>query len=158
MLALESRPIQPGEGHAAGRALLAEIYRKLTGKAMPPIAVEERGKPCFAEGSIRFSISHTDRHVFCALSDKPIGIDAEEQDRQIRPELAEKILSTPEKERFLAATDQREALLRLWVLKEAAAKCTGEGINGYPNKTDFRPDDPRIQMIDGCFVAVIEEN
>lgn len=158
MLALESRSIQKGEGHAAGRALLAEMYRKLTGEALPPIAVAERGKPCFTQGGIHFSISHTKTHVFCALSDKPIGIDAEPCDRAIRRSLAAKILSPREQERLQAAADPQAALLRLWVLKEAAAKCTGEGLRGYPNHTDFSPDDLRVQVIDGCFVAVIEED
>ena len=153
---LEGRPIRKGEGHAAGRALLMEMYQRKTGEEMPPIAIGRRGKPYFTRGDLHFSISHTDRHVFCALSERPIGIDAEEQDRAIRPELAAKILSPGEQRRLAAAADPREALLRLWVLKEAAAKATGEGLRGYPNQTDFSPDDPRIQVIDGCFVAMIE--
>ena len=45
-------------------------------------------------------------------------------------------------------------LLRLWVLKEAAAKLSGEGLRGYPNHTDFSPEDPRLREIDGCIVAI----
>jgi len=157
MLALEGRSIRSGQGHEAGRALLSEMYLRLTGQPMPSIAIGERGKPYFTEGGIHFSISHTKAHVFCALSDRPIGIDAEEQDREVRPELADKILSEAEKRRYLAASDPRQALLRLWVLKEAAAKRSGEGLRGYPNQTDFHPDDPRVQVRNGCFVAVIEE-
>ena len=71
--------------------------------------------------------------------------------------LAEKILSPAEKVRYNAATDKRRALLTFWVLKEAAAKCSGEGLRGYPNHTDFSPDDPRVTEIDGCLVAIIEE-
>ena len=44
-----------------------------------------------------------------------------------------------------------------WVLKEAAAKLTGEGIKGYPNQTDFDLTDPRVQQLCGCLVAVVEE-
>ena len=40
--------------------------------------------------------------------------------------------------------------------KEAAAKLSGEGLRGYPNHTNFSLDDPRVQQIDGCLVAVIE--
>ena len=85
------------------------------------------------------------------------GLDAEEADREINLRLAEKILSPPEKERFDAAADRREALLRLWVLKEAAAKLSGEGLRGYPNHTDFSPDDPAIMELEGCFVALLTE-
>ena len=86
-----------------------------------------------------------------------MGLDAEEADREINLRLAEKILSAPEKERFDAAEDKREALLRLWVLKESYAKFTGRGIGDYLKATDFSPNDPRIRMIDGCYVAVFTE-
>ena len=140
-------------GHDAGRALLKKMYEACFGAPMPEIAVTPRGKPYFPGEPVHFSISHTKKHAFCVLSDQPVGIDAEEVDRDIRPELAEKILSPTEKERY---DNQKETLLRFWVLKEAAAKCSGEGLQGYPNHTDFSPDDPRISVIDGCFVAIIE--
>lgn len=154
-MVLDYDRISPREGHAAGRALLAKMYRAHTGGEMPPILVTDRGKPCFAEGNVHFSISHTRHYVFCALSDKPIGIDAEEADRDIDLRLAEKILSPSEKEEFALAEDKRTALLTFWVLKEAQAKCTGEGLRGYPNKTSFRLDDPRVQKLHNCLVAVI---
>ena len=142
------------DGHSAGLALL----ERLRGAPLPLILRTERGKPYFADGSAYFSISHTKNHVFCALSDHPVGVDAEEADRDIDLRLGEKILSPGEKAQFDAAEDQRLALLTFWVLKEAAAKCTGEGLRGYPNHTDFLLTDGRVRCIDGCLVAVIEEN
>lgn len=133
------------------------MYEEKYGRPMPEIAVTERGKPYFADGSCHFSISHTKHHVFCILSDCPVGIDAEETDRDIDLRLAEKILSPQEKKQYDMAEDKRLALLTFWVLKEAAAKCAGEGLRGYPNQTNFSLDDPRVVLIDGCFVAVIEE-
>ena len=96
MIALRSLPIAPGEGHRAGRILLEEMVVAHTGKPMPPIAVTERGKPYFPGNSLHFSISHSKSHVFCALSDSPIGIDAEEMDRTVTPAVAKKILSPGE--------------------------------------------------------------
>ena len=156
-MVLRHKELEAESGHEAGRKLLAEMYRQVTGQELPPIVKGPHGKPCFPEGDWHFSITHTKRHVFCALSDRPIGIDAEETDRKIHLDLAEKILSPNEKKRYDAAPDKPAALLKLWVLKEAAAKCTGEGIYGYPNKTDFSPDDPRIQIIHGCYLAIVEE-
>ena len=158
MICLAGWTIEPNTGHEAGRALLARLYREEFGGELPAILRTERGKPYFAGGYPHFSISHTKGHVFAALSDRPIGIDAEEADRPIRLELAEKILSAPERIRYDAAEDKRAALLKLWVLKEARAKFTGEGLRGYPNQTDFSPEDPRVFMKDGCYVAVIEED
>ena len=157
MIAIGHRAIESGTGHELGRQLLTQLYRDHVGQVLPPIRVADRGKPYFQDSPIHFSITHTPRHVFVALSDRPVGIDAEETDRRINPALAEKILSPSEKARFAAAPDPQTALLRLWVLKEAMAKHSGEGLRGYPNHTDFSPDDPRITEMYGCFVAVLEE-
>ena len=148
--------ILPGQGHEAGRELLKQLYLEHFGGQMPAIAVTQRGKPCFVDSPVHFSISHTRNHVFCALSEQPIGIDAEEMDRNIDLRLAEKILSPKEKAQYEDAPDKQQALLTFWVLKEAAAKCSGEGLKGYPNKTEFSLDDPRVTTQHGCLVAVIE--
>lgn len=145
--------IEPGQtGHAAAWALLERSY----GAPLPEVARTERGKPYFVRESVHFSLSHTKYHAFCVLSDRPVGVDAEEADRPVRLELAEKILSPGELARYTQAADPRAALLKLWVLKEARAKCSAEGLRGYPRDTDFSPEDPRVEEIDGCYVAVIE--
>lgn len=143
-------------GHEAGRQLLAALYRQKTGMNLPPILLSDWGKPYFADSPYHFSISHTPKHAFCVLAGENIAIDAEEADRPIHLRLAEKVLSPSEKLRFDAAADKRLALLKLWVLKEAAAKLSGQGLRGYPNHTDFSPDDPRVQEIDGCIVAILK--
>ena len=144
-------------GHEAGRQLLAELYRAETGKALPEIRITDRGKPYFPGNSWHFSISHTPKHAFCVLSRNNIGIDAEELDRKINLNLAEKILSPGEKQQFNAAENKDKALLTFWVLKEAAVKLSGEGLRGYPNRTNFSLEDPRVTELDGCIVAVMEE-
>ena len=143
-------------GHEAGRRLLAELYRQETGRDLPAILTTERGKPYFPDSDLYFSISHTPGHAFCVLSENNVGIDAEELDRNINLKLADKILSPAEKTQFDVAQDPRIALLTFWVLKEAAAKLSGEGLRGYPNHTDFSLDDPRVTQIDGCLVAALE--
>lgn len=154
---LEGKIIGSGTGHAAGRALLARMYSRYVGGPLPTIALTERGKPYFVDSPWHFSISHTKRHVFCALSETNVGIDAEEADRSIRLELAEKILSPSEYRQYEAAADKRTALLTFWVLKEAQAKLTGEGIKFHPKHTDFLLDDPQVTWIDNCLVAVLQE-
>lgn len=155
---LRCQMLEGVSGHDAGCRLLAQMYREMTGREMPEILIADRGKPYFRDGSAHFSISHTKRRVFCVISDKPVGIDAEEIDRDIDLHLADKILSENEKSRYEAALDKRQTLLRFWVLKEALAKASGEGLRGYPNKTDCDPFDPRIIETDGCFVAVVQED
>ncbi len=157
VLFMDSRPLNGSTGHEAGRELLAGLYRQVTGEELPSIAIAPRGKPYFPDSPWHFSISHTKGHVFVALAHRPIGIDAEETDRRVNPALANKVLSPAEKSRYEAAADKNAAFLRLWVLKEAAAKLAGTGLTGYPNHTNFSPDDPRVQTLHGCYVAVLEQ-
>ena len=144
-------------GHEAGRQLLAELYRAETGEDLPQILITERGKPYFIDSPWHFSISHTPKRAFCVLSRNNVAIDAEEPDRKVRGKLAEKILSPSEKAQYDAAENKERAFLTFWVLKEAAAKLSGEGLRGYPNHTTFSLDDPRVTELDGCIVAVMEE-
>ena len=142
--------------HQAGRQLLARMYEEETGCRLPEILLGERGKPYFAQGDYHFSIAHTKAMVFCALSKQPVGIDAEDLSRDIKHTLAEKILSPYEYAQYEKAQDKRKALLTFWVLKEAAGKLSGEGINGFPNHTEFDLSDPRVQTIGNHIVAIIE--
>lgn len=140
-------------GHEEGLALLQAMFREETGCDLPPIRKTPQGKPYFADSTLHFSISHTKGHVFCCLSRENVGIDAEESDRQIDPAIGKRFCSVSEQQRIRSNDD----LLRLWVLKESYAKLTGRGLGDYLRQTDFFPEDPRIQIIDGCYVAVITE-
>lgn len=159
MLKIAACLIDGSSSRDASRELLARMYQKETGEGMPEIGKMPRGKPYFLTGKYHFSITHTKTQAFCALSDQPVGIDAEDLSRVVDPRLAEKILSPNEHAIYEAAEEEEknEILLRFWVLKEAEVKCSGLGLRGYPNHTDFRPDDPRITVINGCLVAVITE-
>ena len=150
-------PLDGLEPHAAGRALLRQLYDQQVGGPMPHIRLTPLGKPLFSEGPYHFSISHSKKHVFCCLCSKNVGIDAEEADRQILPRIAERYLSPTERALWEASADKNTALLRLWTLKEAYAKLTGQGIGKYLSQTDFSPEDPRITQIDGCLLAVLTE-
>lgn len=149
-------PLAGRTGHEAAWALLEKTYRREVGGSLPEVARTERGKPYFLHSPWHFSLSHSRGHAFCALSRHPVGIDGEELGREIRLSLAKKILSPEEKAQFDAAPTPRLALLTFWVLKEAAAKATGEGLRGYPNHTHFSLNDPRVREMDGCLVAVVE--
>lgn len=157
MYKLDFWPLNGLDSRVAGKLLLAQMYEELTGEEMPPIEKAPRGKPYFPGSELHFSITHTKSTVFCAIADREIGIDAEELTRKVSPQLAEKILSPHEYAQYetVPEAERNEALLRFWVLKEAEAKCSGLGLRGYPNHTEFDLDDSRVQVIAGCMVAVI---
>ena len=149
--------LQDETGHEAGRRLLEELYRRETGQALPPILITSRGKPYFEDSPWHFSISHTRRHAFCVLAQENVAIDAEELDRKVNLSLSERVLSPMEKAQFDAAGDKKRALLTFWVLKEAAAKLSGLGLQGFPNRTEFSLEDSRVTEIDGCLVAIMTQ-
>jgi len=144
-------------GHDAAWQLLEELYREVTGeRVLPPIVYGPRGKPDFASGPWHFSLTHTSRNAFAALSLRQIGIDAEERDRPIPTTLSGRILSPIEKKQYDAAPDKRLALLSFWVLKEASAKRTGQGLTLWPNQTAFTLDDPHLIQTPTTVLAIFD--
>lgn len=139
-------------GHDAAYELLSQLVSPL-----PDIRKTEQGKPYFVGSYLHFSVSHSQNHAFCAVSRKNLGIDAEEMTRNVDLRLGKRILSPTEMRRLEATPDKQAALLRLWVLKEAYGKLTGKGWGNYLQETDFDPFDPRIQIIDGCYVATLTD-
>lgn len=156
-LTVASLPLEGTDGHTAGRELLGRMYREQFVREMPKIAKTSMGKPYFVDESAHFSISHTAERVFCVLSDRNVAIDAEPVNRAVNPRLAQKILSAHEFTQYEQAENPAQALLKFWVLKEAAGKLSGKGVQPYPNHTNFSLDDPRIMEVHGHFVAVMTE-
>ena len=152
---LLSEALNGRSGHDVGRELLARLYLQATDRELPPIAITPQGKPYFPDGQWHFSISHTKKFAFCVLSQRNVGLDAEEKGRPVSSTMLEKFLSDNEKARL--GDDRQDTFLRLWVLKEAQAKLTGRGMGNWMKNTDFNPFDQRIQEINGCYVAVLEE-
>lgn len=85
---------------------------------------------------LHFSLSHTDGLVCVAISDEPIGVDAEAV-RSVRHELASRILT--DKERMLFECEPEsgrgEHLLKSWVTKESIFK-RGGGTALLPNRIE----------------------
>lgn len=148
-------PLNGRTGHEAGRQLLARLYAEQTGQSLPTIVHNPWGKPYFENSPWYFSISHTKNHVFCVLAQENVAIDAEELQRKFSPKLPNRVLSDMELAQYTASKDKNRTFLTFWVLKEAAGKLDGRGLQGIPNHTAFTLPDARVQEIDGCLVAVM---
>ena len=95
------------------------------------LARREGGKPYFQGSILKFSISHSDGIIACAISDNgEVGIDIEASD--IDTKRANSIAA-----RFFSAADishlsgDAEAFKREWTRKEAAAKMYGMPLAEY---------------------------
>lgn len=84
----------------------------------------ENGKPYLADNTAYFSISHSEKWVALAVSDREIGLDLQKIS-PIRPAVLRRCF-TPQEQRWIDGDDRR--FTQLWVKKEAYGKYTGRGL------------------------------
>ena len=122
--------------------------------SLPPMERTTRGKPYFPSlPHLHFNLSHTAGFSLCALSDAPVGVDIEAV-RPRREGLWRYCLTEAEYAAFTAANGGWEEFYRIWTLKEAWSKYTGQGL-GHPRKWPVPPPVPhRSYTGEGFFAAV----
>lgn len=110
--------------------LLCEMLNDYYSIKEPPVfTYNEHGKPSLKDHSdVYFSISHCKDAVACAVDSKPIGIDIELLGRYSE-QVARYCMSDSEMQTILSAEDADMAFTRLWTMKEAYLKLTGEGVS-----------------------------
>ena len=90
------------------------------------------GKPYFKnEPDIYFNISHSDRYVLLAVSDREVGCDIEKVD-SIDLKIAKRFFNIDEYNTILSlhnTEEQKRKFYRFWTLKESFIKATGYGMN-----------------------------
>lgn len=114
-------PLSGSKGSAFGTSLLAAAYADYTGRAiLPKIEKQVLGRPVFTKTPEPcFSISHSKTHVFCALSETPVGLDTEPRDRRVSQVAIERLTTPREREGL--------SFLEIWTLRESFFKLFGEG-------------------------------
>ena len=94
---------------------------------VPAFAYEDFGKPYLPGYPVHFNLSHTKNAVACAVSDRPIGVDAQDK-MTYSSRLAQRICSKEEQTALEASADKDGMLTALWTKKEALAKQSGKGL------------------------------
>ena len=101
------------------------------------IAYNSQGKPYFLLfREIFFNISHSSNYVACVIGDRPVGIDIEKA-REGRQNLAKRFFDISEAE-WIKECDSDERFFRIWTLKEAYGKATGQGVLDILGKIVYR--------------------
>ena len=127
-----------GQRFVLARAVLRWALSEQLGERDPAdwqIIKNGRGRPVLddREHQIGFSISHTDGLVAVLLSSVSVcGVDIESLGRQVDVrKLAQRYCSIAEIEWLddRTVSEQPQAFLKLWTLKEAYLKATGQGIS-----------------------------
>jgi 4'-phosphopantetheinyl transferase len=136
--------------HALTRAMLSAFTGKppadlrfLKGRGEKPEIALDAGIP-----PLRFNLSHTPGLVACAVAWRDdVGLDVEALNRpHVDASLADSYFAPAEKEQISSAPTKRkrELFLRLWTLKEAYLKATGEGLARPLHSFAFTFDPIRI--------------
>jgi len=168
--------IEFAAAHALTRLALAQVLSVLP--ASLSFVEGSNGKPSAQQDGrlapVSFNLSHANGMVGVAVlaqPDVPVGFDLERFDRRIELEIADRYFR-PEEVRWLmglAPSERPRGFLRLWTLKEALIKATGEGLSReldsfwfdvFPPRLHFvsddEPEEPwrfEQRVIDDAFVA-----
>lgn len=131
--------------YVAAHALLRHMLSEALGGDPRGWAFEAGpfGKPALAAVHLRpwlhFNISHARGLVACVIAGVPVGVDVEAGDGEPSPAVAERFAPGERAMLAKAAGDEyRSIFFRLWTLKEAYLKATGEGLSGRLDSPAFR--------------------
>lgn len=101
------------------------IYKQ---NGLPDFSVMENGKPYLIEyPGIFFNLSHCNGAVCCIFGNAPVGIDVQEVRKLSMPSVR-KVCSPDEIERINNAYEPAMEFCRIWTVKEALSKLSGDGI------------------------------
>lgn len=110
--------------------LLSAVLAKRCGVSHDKLhfAYGEHGKPYLPDyPECCFSLSHSGGYIALACGNEPVGVDVQ----QILPrkQNAQRFLHENERQSILAAEDKAEQFCRIWTMKEAYVKLTGDGMS-----------------------------
>ena len=132
--ALRYHQRQDAVRHAVGRALTRMLLARELGipKLTEEFSTNAWGKPVLPASGLEFSVSHSGRFVWTAVSRAgAIGIDIERVDATVDHHDLAGIFHPVECStiRALPARAARDAFYRCWTRKEAVVKALGEGLS-----------------------------
>lgn len=78
---------------------------------------------------IHFNLSHCHRGIMCVIDDMPIGCDIEEIESTLDIDLCHVCFNDNEVAGITSAADPCVTFTKLWTMKEAVLKLTGDGIS-----------------------------
>ena len=104
----------------------------------PEIIYEETGKPKLANSTLNISISHSDSLVVVFISEKSIGIDVENYERDVN-KIAHRFLHHSEIEFVEKSANKQHLKIILWCAKEAVFKCCREQVVKFDSEIIIPP-------------------
>ncbi|MBQ7761089.1 MAG: 4'-phosphopantetheinyl transferase superfamily protein [Clostridia bacterium] len=137
-----------------------ELLNKMLGEHFniynPEILKTHNGKPYINVPNVHFSISHTNELVVCAISNHPVGIDAERLTRRTDVRIdsfAKRYFTENERKLLESASDKRMAFYKIWCGKEATIKKLG-GTISYLKKIDTTMENFQYIYMDDYIICI----
>lgn len=117
----------------AARRLLVYVLEQYRGITDARFSKHPTGKPYLENYSdIHISITHTDDCVACAVSDDPVGVDAQIVG-DTKPRIAMHMFTENERD---YVKDDAVRFFEVWTKKESFVKLAGEGLTKRVSETD----------------------
>lgn len=130
---------EQASAYVSGRGFLKYLLAYYSGCSPKAImlAYLRHGKPVIDMSrnrhDLRFNVSHTDEMIVCAVGTQyDLGIDVESMQKDVdTAHLARLILTATERDLYRQRNEALDVrrLMQAWVLKEAAVKASGRGLN-----------------------------
>lgn len=123
--------------HLVDRVLCAKAYLLLREGLLKVHGIDgeldfvfgANGKPSLASHpGIHFNLSHCRRGVLCVIDERPVGCDIEEIPESLDIELLKRCANSEERVGILSSEAPEEEFAKLWTVKEAVLKLTGDGL------------------------------
>ena len=133
---------------AAAYLLLCEGLQKEYGITEKPLfSYGPHGKPALRDyPDIHFNLSHCRDAVVCVISNRPVGIDVESVSHY-KESVARYTMSQQEMHQILHADRPDVMFTRLWTMKEAVLKLSGEGLRDNLKEVLADADNLNIQTV-----------
>lgn len=164
---------EPAYASMVAGKLLQDVVKEQLGIASENLTLvkTEYGKP-YVKGckEFHFNLSHSGDYVIFAYGDIPMGVDVERlKDMDIRvakrcytDEEYNRVVNAPEKMNRQKAANQEKiedkdtVFYRIWTMKEAYLKLTGQGISVPLNSFEVDLEQMKVKettyKFDGCYV------
>ena len=92
------------------------------------IVCSEYGKPKIADAKFHFSLSHSEWHALCAVSDGVVGADIQHT-AKFNDGVTRRFFAENEREYILSQPDRDAAFTEIWCKKESCIKAAGTGLS-----------------------------
>lgn len=157
---LKQKIKQNADNMLIGEILAKTVIKKTFGIdiAKQNFTYAEHGKPYLSDYSdVHFNISHSEKYVVCAVSDKPVGADIQKIG-EYNSDVVKRVCNEKELKLIEDNLDKASEFTRFWTQKEAVLKIHGTGIASDDIKNCLDNHNVQSERIEDYWVSFCEKS